>query len=413
MAYSLNLSEGISLAEPVGNPVSAVDPNGDSLTYSLAGADAEHFDIDADSGQIRTWMGVRYDFEAEARFEMQVLADDGNGGSATAEVAVELTDEVERPLAPDEPTVKASSSTRLEVRWEAPGNWGRPALTGYDVEYRRAGSGDSFTDLGYSGSETQTAISNLTADTRYEVQVRGKNGDGAGAWSPLGTGTTTVVTPTVDSVSFVSDPGPDYTYKAGEVIEAGVRFNEGVTVDTTDGTPEIILTVGTNARRAGYVRGSTNRVLVFAYEVAADDADTDGLAIGANSLELNSGSIKQNDSTVDAGLAHQALLDQSSHKVDGSSTDPAPSGIVKSFAYDSSSSYADDLAPCTYHGSDTVACNFERLPYLGAETDSPTVDNVMSRVLVSHRWMGRIPAPCCNRCLRTCCRCSGRSGRSS
>ena len=388
VAYSLSLSEGISLAEPVGDPVSAVDPNGDSLTYSLAGADAGHFDIDADSGQVRTWMGVRYDFEAKAFFEMQVMADDGNGGSATAGVTVELTDEVERPLAPEEPTVKAASATRLEVSWEAPGNWGRPAISGYDVEYRIDGSGDSFTDLGYSGSEAQATISNLTADTRYEVRVRAKNGDGSGNWSPPGTGTTTVVTPTVAGVSFISDPGRDDTYKAGETIEVGVRFAEGITVDTTNGTPGITLTVGTDAREASYVRGSTGRVLVFAYEATADDADTDGVAIGADALELNGGTIRQNDSTVDAGIAHQALLDRSGHKVDGSSTDPASSGVVKTFAYDSSSSYADDLAPCTYHGSDTVACNFERLPYLGAETDSPTVDDVMSRVLVSHRWMG-------------------------
>ena len=372
-SHSLVLSEGISLAEPVGDPVHAVDPNGDNLTYSLAGPDAGHFDIDAATGQIRTWMGVRYDFETKARFEMQMMAGDGNGGSATAEVTVELTDEVERPLAPEEPTVKASSSTRLDVRWEAPGNWGRPAITGYAVEYRVAGSG-SFTDLGYMGSAAQTTIPNLNANTRYEVQIRAKNGDGAGAWSPLGTGTTTVVTPTVVSVSFISDAGPDDTYKAGEVIEAGVRFSEGVTVETRGGTPEMTLTVGTNDRAAGYVRGSTNRVLVFTYEVTGDDADDDGVAVGADSLELNSGTIRQNDSTVDADLAHQALLDQSSHKVDGSSTDPAPSGAVKTFAYDSSSSYADDLAPCTYHGSDTVPCNFERLPYLGAQTGSPTID---------------------------------------
>ena len=269
-------------------------------------------------------MGVRYDFETKRRFSMQVVADDGNGGTATAGITVDLIDEVERPLAPEKPTVMASSSTRLEVSWEGPGNWGRPDITGYDVEYRQAGNSASFTDLGHTGTERQAAIVSLTADTRYEVQVRAKNSDGDGAWSPAGIGTTTVVTPTVAAVSFVSDPGPDDTYKAGETIEAGVRFSEGVTVDSANGTPAMTLTIGSDARTASYVRGSGNRVLVFAYDVASNDADTDGIAIGTNSIALHGGAIRQNDSTVAANLAHEALANQSGHKVDGAASESGP-----------------------------------------------------------------------------------------
>ncbi len=117
-------------------------------------------------------------------------------------------------------------------------------------------------------------------------------------------------------------------------------------------------------------------------------ADTDGAAIPANGLTLQGGTVRQVDSTVDAALTHAALADQSGHKVNGAETDAKPSGVARTFAYNAASPYADDLAPCTCHGRGTVACAFDRLPYLGADTDTPTLDDVMNRVVVSHRWMG-------------------------
>lgn len=51
--------------------------------------------------------------------------------------------------------------------------------------------------------------------------------------------------------------------------------------------------------------------------------------------------------------------------------------------------YADALRPCIYAGGAAqVDCTTERLPFLGTEFVAPSVDDVMTRVLVSHRWMG-------------------------
>ena len=55
--------------------------------------------------------------------------------------------------------------------------------------------------------------------------------------------------------------------------------------------------------------------------------------------------------------------------------------------YVSDGAYADDLRPCAF-SSDAGNCAMERLPFLGAQSTSPSIDDVMSRVLVSHRWMG-------------------------
>ena len=50
--------------------------------------------------------------------------------------------------------------------------------------------------------------------------------------------------------------------------------------------------------------------------------------------------------------------------------------------------YADQLRPCTYGSANPTGCVLDQLPFLGMEHSSPTVDDVMARVLVSHRWMG-------------------------
>ena len=84
------------------------------------------------------------------------------------------------------------------------------------------------------------------------------------------------VAPTVGSVTISSTTGP---YSEGEAIELTATFSEAVTVDTTGGTPQIALTVGTETRQAVYASGSTTTALVFRYTVVAGDNDDNGVAV--------------------------------------------------------------------------------------------------------------------------------------
>ena len=54
---------------------------------------------------------------------------------------------------------------------------------------------------------------------------------------------------------------------------------------------------------------------MFSYTVAENDEDTNGIAITADSLTLNSGTIKEG--TTDAALPHDAVAADPTHKVDG------------------------------------------------------------------------------------------------
>jgi hypothetical protein len=66
-----------------------------------------------------------------------------------------------------------------------------------------------------------------------------------------------------------------------------------------------------------------------------------------------------------------------------------------------SAPYASALADCAFNESRDDTCSLERLPFLGQETSSVTIDKLMERVVTSHPWMAQrfrevlqtLPAP--------------------
>ena len=124
--------------------------------------------------------------------------------------------------------------------------------------------------------------------------------------------------PTVSSIAF-SNAGTDGAFKTGDAVTATVTFDESVTVDTTDGTPQLTIKMGGTDEVLDYSSGSPGTALVFSgYTVAANDEDTDGLSIEANKLDANGGTIQQTaDTSVAAVLTHPAVSDSANHKVDG------------------------------------------------------------------------------------------------
>ena len=80
----------------IGYPVAATDDdNGDSLTYSLTGTDANIFDIDTSTGQLKTKAPL--DHEAKDRYQVMVTATDSANASDNIVVAITVTDVNEVP----------------------------------------------------------------------------------------------------------------------------------------------------------------------------------------------------------------------------------------------------------------------------------------------------------------------------
>ena len=188
---ALDLAENTAADQAVGAAVTATDADGDTLAYTLGGADMASFGIVGTTGQIRTISGVSYDHEAKPSYTVTVTASDGTD-SADATVTISITDVDEPPVAPATPTVLAAagSNTSLTVSWTAPANAGKPDIDSYDVQYRASGAA-AWTDGPQNVTTTTTTIASLTADTSYEAQVRATNDEGDSDWSdPPGSGRT-------------------------------------------------------------------------------------------------------------------------------------------------------------------------------------------------------------------------------
>ena len=224
---TLSVVENTLSGRPVGTAVNATDAVTASPTYVLGGRDASLFTIVRTSGQIQTRAGLDHEAicsEADAdltnghqgncTYSVLVKVDDGAGASASKEVTINVTDEDEPPSAPGALRVTATTGTgwSLEVSWNAPSNTGKPAITDFDVQYRKfkSASPDDYqqwphdsvdpTDVNGYNTDTSTVITRRDPDdadplepsTQYEVRVRAKNGEGDTTqnWSTPARGTT-------------------------------------------------------------------------------------------------------------------------------------------------------------------------------------------------------------------------------
>ena len=86
-----SVNENSASGANVGARVTASDPDGDSLTYTLAGTDAS-FGIVAATGQIRVGDGTNLDYEGEKNtYVVEVTATDPSGASDMITVTVNVT----------------------------------------------------------------------------------------------------------------------------------------------------------------------------------------------------------------------------------------------------------------------------------------------------------------------------------
>ena len=167
------------------------------------------------------------------------------------------------------------------------------------------------------------------------------------------------VAPTVSSIAITSDPGDDDTYGTGDEIEVTVTFSENMSLpisitcssDVVHCKAELALDIGGTARTADY-QSHDGAEVVYAYTVQAGDTDDNGIAIGANKLtgqRIRDAAGRSGEGINDADLSHDAVADDSGHKVSGTSSPLALSG-------DTTINYAENgegsVATYTLSGSD-------------------------------------------------------------
>ena len=65
-----------------------------------------------------------------------------------------------------------------------------------------------------------------------------------------------------------------------------------------------------------------------------------------------------------------------------------PSELDDAEAFDSEGPYSSVLARCIRASTNGESCSLTELPLLAMEVDVPEIDDIMQRLVVSHRWMG-------------------------
>ena len=178
------------------------------------------------------------------------------------------------------------------TRTEASGNAGTAATGG-------GGGGSGFDDINKAGSTETVGAAPAGAGGSGVVVIRYAIPD--------------TTAPVISNFSITSAPGADSIYGAGEILTATLGFSETVTVT---GSPRIPIQ-GLTTKFLTYSSGSGTPTLTFTYVVTSGDVDRNGIAISADSLSLNSGSLT--DSALNsATLSHVAISNTLSLQVDGS-----------------------------------------------------------------------------------------------
>ena len=170
---SRTVAENTAAGEDIGNPVAANDANGDTLSYTLGGADATSFDINPSTGQLMTLDAL--DYETKTTYSVTVTASESGGGltdSIDVMVMVTNVDEMgEVSLSTTRPVV----DTALTATLTDP-----DIVTGNTVtwQWSKSESMDgSFTLIDTATSMTYTPV---TADVGYYLKATASYTDGHG-----------------------------------------------------------------------------------------------------------------------------------------------------------------------------------------------------------------------------------------
>jgi VCBS repeat-containing protein len=167
------------------------------------------------------------------------------------------------------------------------------------------GDGNSDASMTFTGSiaDINNALNGLTfsptagyngaASLQITTNDLGNSGSGGGGGVQSDTDTLNITVNSLNPrITDVSSSTANGTYKVGDTITITTTFNQAVTVDTTGGTPTLLLETGINDRNATYVSGSGSNTLTFSYTVQAGDLSSDLGYQSTAALALNGATIR-------------------------------------------------------------------------------------------------------------------------
>ena len=318
-----DIAENTAADGNVGAAVTTTDTENDTLTYSLSGTDASSFTIDSATGQIKVGSGTTLDFESSTTsYSVTVGVSDLKDSSDTADTVVDDTitvtisvTDVNEPPPKMDPSAKQQASSpkyQIAVTWQAPTMTGKPAITHFDLRYKKK-SDSTWTQKDDLGKTLKYyAIMGLTYKTDYQVEMRAANDEGDGGWSDT------------DEVKTHDQTEPEFendTYTLSIAENAGVGDDVGkVAADDDDNDALYYSMSGTGASdfSLGQYNGTIDVAKGLDYETTksytltlsvkdkkasddtADDVVDDTTTVTINVTDVNEPPVKLSAPTVSA-----------------------------------------------------------------------------------------------------------------
>ena len=207
-------------------------------------------------------------------------------------MVIRVRNVAEPPQAPTNLTLVQAYPTSMALSWTPPDNTGRPAITGYDLQYKK--SNETTWTAGLQGiTETSDSITDLDPSTSYHVQVRANNDDGNGPWSSTLSRSTPSSSPGISitksnlTITEGDQTGRIYLIVLGSQPTADVH----VYIDGYDATTvaphnrsKTFNTLNWNAPRQVLLRtiedaDTTDEAVTITHRVESDDTDYEGIAV--------------------------------------------------------------------------------------------------------------------------------------
>ena len=240
-----SVAENTAADTNIGNAVSATDPDNDTLTYTLGGADAAMFSIDSTNGQLQTKAPL--DYETQTSYAVTVSVSDGNGGTDSITVTINVTD-VSENRAPA--FTDGASTTRFIAENTASGvNIGSAvaatdADSGDTLTYSLGGTDASSFSIDSATGQLQTKAP-LDYETKnfYSVSVSVSDGNGESA--------SIAVTINITDVDEIDPPLSERTAQVRDAIVSAAGVNSAADVTVAHLAAITSLNFGSSSSNAG------------------------------------------------------------------------------------------------------------------------------------------------------------------
>ena len=269
------IAENTPANTDIGAPVSADDPDNDTLTYTLGGTDADSFSIVETTGQLKTNAALDYETQPNS-YTVTVTASDGK---LTDTITVTITEtNVDENRAPT--FTEGDDTTRSIIENTAAGTNIGSAVSATDLDtddtltYTLGGTdASSFDIVDISGQlQTKAALDFETKDS-YTVTITVSDGNGG---EDIITVAISITNDTTENNPPVFTDGTSTTRSVEENTEAGTNVGNPVSATDKDDDTLIYSISGTDA--ASYrLNSSTGQIITVAplnYERNPSDSVT-------------------------------------------------------------------------------------------------------------------------------------------